>query len=41
MKTAENPASDTRHLNPGSDQLNADTPALAGTSGSNCSQQHL
>ena len=41
MKTAENTASHTRHLNPGSNQLNADTPALPGTSGSNCSQQHL
>ena len=41
MKTAENTASDTKHLNPGSNQLNADTPALPGTSGSNCSQQHL
>ena len=40
MKTAENTASDTRHLNPGSNQLNADTPALPGTSGSNCSQHH-
>ena len=41
MKTAENNASDTRHLNPGSNQLNADTPAPPGTSGSNCSQQHM
>ena len=38
---AENTASDSRHLNPGTNQLNADTPALPGTSGSDSSQQHL
>ena len=41
MKPAENTASDTRCLNPGSNQLNADTHALPGTSSSNRSQQHL
>ena len=41
MRTAANTASDTSHLNTGSNQLNADTPALPGTSGGNSSQQHL
>ena len=41
MNTAQNTASDTNHLNPGSNQLNADPPTLPGTSGSNSSQQHL
>ena len=40
MKTAENTASDTKHLNPGSHQLNAATPATPGSSG-NSSQHHL
>ena len=39
MKTAENTASDSRHLNPGSDQLNVAKPVTPGSSGS--SEQHL
>ena len=41
MRAVANTASDTRHLNPGSNQLNADTSTLPGTSGGNSSQQHL
>ena len=36
MKTAENTASDTNHLNPGSSQLNVATPGSSGSS-----EQHL
>ena len=41
MRAVANTASDTRHLNPGSNQLNADTSTLPGASGGNSSQQHL
>ena len=41
IRTTENTVCDSSHLKPGSKQLNADTPAVPGTSGGNSSQQHL